>query len=876
MKKFISFIMAIGISLGCMNFVYAQETGIDVSSIENKFAAMDISLGDMFNGDTISRGDFARLMIEYLNLTLDNAEEYTRFIDVDTSHKAIGAVNRLYDLGYISGYGEYKFYPDRNITYAEALSIMVNAFGYKHLVQNSDNWLGSISKVVSDLSITDGVAFDITDSAKKPQLLKILDNALETEVMTVSFGNTTDTTLVIEQFHKIHIEQGVVTGNKFTSLASRNEGINDNILYINNKEIVFRNDYSDYLGYHAKCYYKDDNDEFEGLYIEKTKRNNSLELDGEEVEGFDSKYLSYTDETGKSRRYALDNIKIISNGVAYTEYGQPESIVFTNAVVKLLDNDNDASYEVMFITEYQSYFVSSVDTVNETITDNENSRQLNLNSTTYDVIIYNENSEPITINEIEKNTVVSVMESKNASGTVLKTVYVVDDVVSGKVTAVSQDNEYRVSDKYYKKASTCVQNILVGQQVTFYLGKDGRIVARTAENLGGIFAILYKIYEDEDNEDRVHLKLYTQNGEFEDYYVENKVMIDNSSANAKKAVLESLMSEGQVLIFENNGEKIKKIKLPKPESADRGEFRLLASGTNNLSVRGNNGANVLAGKVATEKGKTSVILAPSDPSERDAYGLFDFAMIENMRNKTYKIYTTSNEKLNFGDFVVLYDAAVAIINDDSDIYVVEKNSEGLTADNIPAKILTLSSAKNGLSSEFIVSDFLDMSLTAGYANAPISKIQGVDISEIDCGDTVAVATNALGEITRIEKVYDYDDPNNARARFRVDNNLVDTCHYYPEKYVDMGRLIFSTIDDTTANFIQFNTTVYQSQGDWINNENVGWQKEISTMNTNTIIVYNGKTKTTKKITRNELGNYIGKKAVIRINQCLMQEVIIYE
>lgn len=339
MKKIISFIIAAGMSLGCMNFAYSEEMVIDVSSVEEKFSALGISLDDTFQGENISRGDFARLMIEYLNLTLDNSEEYTRFIDVDTSHKAVGAINRLCDLGYVAGYGEYRYYPERNITYAEALSIIINAFGYKHIVSNSNNWIGGVSNVADDLDIMDGVVCDINDAAKKPQLLKILDNALEAEVMTVSFGDEIKKTLAIEQFHKVYVLENIVTGNKYTSLVSRNEGRKDNVLYINNTEIIFENDYSEFLGYHAKCYYKNDDGELTGLYIEKTKRNNHVEIDGDDVQAFDANGLSYIDNAGKLRKYSVDNIKIIYNNVAYTEYGQLSGIVFPNTSVKLLDND---------------------------------------------------------------------------------------------------------------------------------------------------------------------------------------------------------------------------------------------------------------------------------------------------------------------------------------------------------------------------------------------------------------------------------------------------------------------------------------------------------------------------------------------------------
>ena len=876
MKRIISYVIAIGIAFGSMNFVYADEKNIDVLSIEKKFEAINISLDDVFHGEDITRGDFARLMSEYLNFNPDNTEEYTRFIDVDISHKAVGAINCLYDFGYITGYGEYKYYPDKNITYAEALNIIVNAYGYKHIVQSSNSWINGVLDVAYDLDIMDGVECNINDFAKRTQLLKILDNALEAEVMVYNYSEEFEKEPASEHFHEVYITETVVTGNEYTSLVSALDVKKDNTLYMNDTEILFEDDYSDLLGYHVKCYYKEDEGQLKGLYIEKTGRNNEFEIDGDDVTEFNGNYLSGKDENGKIKKYSVEDTRIIYNGIAYTGYGQLSNIVFPNTSVKLLDNDKDGSYEILFITEYKNYYVSSVDIENEIVYDKENNINVSLSSQNFDVIIFDENQNEIEIKEIAKDTVISVMESKNTSGNVLKTVYVVKNAVSGQVTSFDDEDGYKISDKFYKKSASCIQDILIGQQVTVYLGKDGKITARTVENAGGTFAVLCRMYEDEDNDNKIYMKFYTQNGDFEEYYVEDKVRIDNDAVKADKKSLERIMANGQTVVFEKDGQKIKKIRLPQAENAERGAFRLLASGIDNLSVRGNNGINVLAGKVAGEKGKTSVMLVPSDTTEQEAYGLFDFAQIENMRDKTYKIFSTSSGKLNFADFVVLYDAAVAIINDDSNIYVVENITAGLTSDDTPADILTLSSPENGIGNKFVVGESLDLSLTDGYNQVPVTRIQGVDLSEIERGDTIAVATNAKGEVTRIEKIFDHNDPNNANARFKVDDNLVDTCHYYPNKYVDMSRLIYTEIDAVSERFIQFETSIYPTADDWKNNTNVGWQMEIATMNEDNIVVYNHNTRTSKNIKRNELENYIGKKAIIRVNQCLMQEVIIYE
>lgn len=875
-RKLLSIIMVAEMILMCVNFGYAKDAGIDVSAIENKFAAINITLGDVFQSGKITRGDYARLMVNFLNLQPRAAEEKSRFVDVGIEHNAVEEINCLYDLGYVSGVNVYNYAPDRNITYAEALSVIVNAYGYKYEAQKNDNWQNGILNVAYDLDLLDGVSCDINEAVQKAGLLKILDNALEADVRVIGFDGKLENVAAVERFYDIYTVKGIMTGNNITTLTQKNDENEESVIYIEEKRYVCNQDYSSLLGREVKCYYKEADGELMGLYVEQTKKNESISLIGDDIQGCNETQILYSDDSGRLKKVSVENPKVIYNGVAYTGYGQMSSIVFSNTDVELLDNDGDRKYEVIFITEYVDYLVSSVDLKKGIIYDGVNNRQEDLNSDSYDVCIYDENGEKITVQQIEEDVVLSVAKSKNTSGTVLKTAYVVKNTVSGKVTSISDDLGYKISEVYYKKSPSCTQNILLGQNIKAYIGKSGKIVARTIENEDGMFAVLFKTYEDPDAEDRVRMRFFTQNGDFEDYFAEEKVRIDNSNLRVSKAAIDNAVNEGQVVILESEGDKIKKIRLPQSENSENGEFRMLASGTNSLSVRGNNGINVLAGKVAGEKGKTAVMLVPSNHEERDAYGVFDFAQIENMRDKTYEIYTTAPDKLNMADLVVLYDAAVAVLNDDSNIYVVEKKMQGINKDEEATEILTLSSPENGTSLNFEVSSTLDLSLTDGYQQVPVTRIQGVGLEQIERGDIVSVATDATGKITRIQKIYDYNEPNNIDARFKLSDNLVDTCHYYPNKYVDMSRLVYTKLDAVSENFLQFVTSIYPTSDDWKDNTNVGWQKEIAIMNEDNILAYDEETNESKRIKRSELDNYIGKNMVIRINQCLLQEVIIYE
>lgn len=102
-KRILSAILTVGMLFSCTTVGYVSAEENNTAGIPEKFSAIGITVDSMFNGEYITRGKFAELMVEFINSTAEEMPEHTSFIDVSTVHTSAAAINLLYERGYISG-----------------------------------------------------------------------------------------------------------------------------------------------------------------------------------------------------------------------------------------------------------------------------------------------------------------------------------------------------------------------------------------------------------------------------------------------------------------------------------------------------------------------------------------------------------------------------------------------------------------------------------------------------------------------------------------------------------------------------------------------------------------------------------------------------
>ncbi|MDR1065602.1 MAG: S-layer homology domain-containing protein, partial [Oscillospiraceae bacterium] len=134
MKKKISLILALVLTLSL--FAMPAAAAADQTEVENTIRALGIMTGDekgrMNLSDNITRAEFVKLAVN-ASVYKDTAAEasgYSLFKDVKSSHWASPSVKIAVDNGWVTGYSDGTFRPDKGITLEEAATLAVRMLGY--------------------------------------------------------------------------------------------------------------------------------------------------------------------------------------------------------------------------------------------------------------------------------------------------------------------------------------------------------------------------------------------------------------------------------------------------------------------------------------------------------------------------------------------------------------------------------------------------------------------------------------------------------------------------------------------------------------------------------------------------------------------------
>lgn len=145
------------------------------------------------NGDygvekTITRAEFATLVARARGLEQGAklAQFQTNFSDVKASDWFAGFVNVASTEELVKGYTDNTFKPQNNVTYAEAVAMIIRALGYEPTVKGV--WPNNYISKASELGVAKTIATP-NNAATRGDVFKMLDNALNIDLMKqVEYG----------------------------------------------------------------------------------------------------------------------------------------------------------------------------------------------------------------------------------------------------------------------------------------------------------------------------------------------------------------------------------------------------------------------------------------------------------------------------------------------------------------------------------------------------------------------------------------------------------------------------------------------------------------------------------------------------------------
>ncbi len=175
-RKFIS--LAVVFTMLCSLLFPAFSYANDIEGTKYEEAIVKLAALNTIKGyedgsfkpeNTITRAELATIITFVLGLqdAADLAKETpTRFSDVKTNEWYTGYINIAANENVISGYPDGTFKPSENVSYSEAVTMLVNALGLKQVVDKSDGtWPSNYMSKASQLGITK-VLSSVNGSAK--------------------------------------------------------------------------------------------------------------------------------------------------------------------------------------------------------------------------------------------------------------------------------------------------------------------------------------------------------------------------------------------------------------------------------------------------------------------------------------------------------------------------------------------------------------------------------------------------------------------------------------------------------------------------------------------------------------------------------------
>lgn len=189
-KKILSLILALVMVVGSFSFVSAQTGNEKVDWLIEEGLVLGDAGGYRLN-DPIRRSEVATMVTRALDAE-SSAELLTglpsAFSDVPLSHWANGYINYATSMQYVNGYPNGTFGPERNISYAEIITILVrtteaevNTEGY-----TGEFWATPYIVKAIELGITEGVSIpgsDYNSTATREKVFEMIYNTVMKRLM---------------------------------------------------------------------------------------------------------------------------------------------------------------------------------------------------------------------------------------------------------------------------------------------------------------------------------------------------------------------------------------------------------------------------------------------------------------------------------------------------------------------------------------------------------------------------------------------------------------------------------------------------------------------------------------------------------------------
>ncbi|MCK9479445.1 MAG: S-layer homology domain-containing protein [Firmicutes bacterium] len=785
-RRISAFLIAFTMVFGLITSFAAQEaedfSGTKYEEPVELLKALDIMVGDAETGlfrleDGILRSEFAKVAVYLSGLSevAESSNQSTIFPDVVEGHWATGFINVAQQQGYVIGDDMGNFRPDDKITYAEVSAVIVRILGYEPRAASRGGFPTGYTVVAGEIGLLKNgvVSNGINNPITRGSVAIMSSNSLTIDIMEkTSYGANESYEVVDKNIlkEKLDVEKmyGQVVANAYTTMTGASSLRDDevNILTTDGDTVTYKTGKTNAKNFIARnvVYYVKDEGENTDLRLVLVRSNpnsnseifvaaeniSSLSGDAEE-----NKVLSFwkDKETDRVPEKATikANAKIFYNGVAKADYDLADLEELKTGNVVLLDTARTDEYNYVFVTEYQNMVVDDVSLASFRVTDKYNTFALTLDpadkTIKFSITLDNENAA---LEDIREWDILSVaMDNRNPAEATVINVIVTRNSVVGKVTEIEGEKRtingqsYEIAENYTNSGQP---EIKLDDEGTFFLDVEGKIAAvDTTTVAGSKYAYLVDADVTGIMDNKLELKLFSQDGETSIVTAANRVKVNNTSNLDGDGALAAIKAANggevaQLITYEVNSNNevyyVNTAAQNKTGTPLRAAFSLDFA-SEELEYKG------VSGKLGTFNvtADTIVFDIPQGETDSENFAIRTKDMFVDKTSYDVEIYDLSED---FTAKIIIVKNSSGETNAESSAAVVIKVSSAQNADKITVD--KLYALENGKTIELLAKD-------------TITLVKGED-TKLTAGDVIQYRKNARGEIDKVTVLFDSNDKDN--------------------------------------------------------------------------------------------------------------------
>ena len=438
-----------------------------------------------------------------------------------------------------------KYNGSGSVTYEKAVRYMIYALDYDDLYSNEAQYLDAARTA----GLLDGVEYSAQKTLTNSDGIKILMNFTQAKPLLTEYGSydkKISDKPALEEFRKIYKIRGVVTATSKTSILGDRD-VGKNKVEIEEVKYDCALNVDDLLGFNVEGYICMDHGDEEILYLEKKEnKNKEITIVDEDIVDVDSnlKKISYDFNDTKTKTVRLnDNIRVIYNGRFYGDY-EAADFKPKNGNIRLLDNNDDGTYDVAFISDLKTVVVESVFTDDLKIYDKLNVDSsvsiIKLEEDEYEIYIDGEEAK---LSDISRDDVLSVAISHGVSPYI--TVYASRNTINGSIESFNESNtEICISGEKYKILQEALdalyaknKDIKIKSDAIAYLDINGRIAYLDVKSSQKYFLFLKTFVSEE--EDKYMIRCLDMNGTWQDVEYNKKTKLNGDKSGSVESLYDS-------------------------------------------------------------------------------------------------------------------------------------------------------------------------------------------------------------------------------------------------------------------------------------------------------------------------------------------------